>query len=263
MIPSKPSLFPFEICYTRENLQKESRCAKVKIEIWSDYVCPFCYIGKKELERALKEAGLKNQVDVQMKAYELDPTSSTTEAPFVKHSLMQKKGLSEAQVENMFNGVTARAKEVGLDYDFSKMTNANTKKAHQLAKFAEEKGKAHEVSEALLKAHFIEYQSLNDEKVLLDIAEEAGLSRESAKKALNSKEYIAAVNTDIEEAEKIGIQGVPFFVIEHKYGISGAQPQEVFQETLKKVADELGIQPSLQIIGEDSNGICTDDRCMF
>lgn len=233
----------------------------MKIEIWSDYVCPFCYIGKRELEQALRETGLEEQVEIQMKAYELDPTSSTTEAPPVKETLMQKKGLSNEQVEEMFKGVTARAKEVGLDYDFSKMTNANTKKAHQLAKFAEEQGKEKEISEALLQAHFLNYQSLNDEEVLLTIAEAVGLNREEAKAALENTTYTIAVNKDIEEAGKLGIQGVPFFIIERKYGISGAQPQAVFQETLKKIADELGIQPKLQMVGGDTNGLCTDDNC--
>lgn len=161
----------------------------------------------------------------------------------------------------MFTGVTARAKEVGLDYDFSKMTNANTKKAHQLAKFAEEKGKASEISEALLEVHFLKHQSLNDQEVLLNIAESLGLDREAAKSALNEDRYLTSVNEDIQEARKLGIQGVPFFVIERKYGISGAQPQEVFQETLIKVAAELGIQPALQMMNTSSDGLCSDEHC--
>lgn len=235
----------------------------MKIEIWSDYVCPFCYIGKRELERALKETGLEDKVEVSMKAYELDPSASSTENPPVKETLMKNKGLAEDEVENMFMGVTQRAKEVGLDYDFSKMTNANTKKAHQVAKFAEAQGKGAEVSEALLQAHFLENRSLNEETVLLDVAEQQGLDRKQVAEALTQQTYLGPVNLDIQEARELGIRGVPFFVIERQYAISGAQPQDLFQKTLKDVAKELGVTPSLKIMNSEQSGLCADDQCAF
>lgn len=235
----------------------------MKIEIWSDYVCPFCYIGKRELERALKETGLEDKVEVSMKAYELDPSASSTENPPVKETLMKNKGLAEDEVENMFMGVTQRAKEVGLDYDFSKMTNANTKKAHQVAKFAEAQGKGAEVSEALLQAHFLENRSLNEETVLLDVAEQQGLDRKQVAEALTQQTYLGPVNLDIQEARELGIRGVPFFVIERQYAISGAQPQDLFQKTLKDVATELGVTPSLKIMNSEQSGLCADDQCAF
>lgn len=235
----------------------------MKIEIWSDYVCPFCYIGKRELERALKETGLEDKVEVSMKAYELDPSASSTENPPVKETLMKNKGLAEDEVENMFMGVTQRAKEVGLDYDFSKMTNANTKKAHQVAKFAEAQGIGAEVSEALLQAHFLENRSLNEETVLLDVAEQQGLDRKQVAEALTQQTYLGPVNLDIQEARELGIRGVPFFVIERQYAISGAQPQDLFQKTLKDVAKELGVTPSLKIMNSEQSGLCADDQCAF
>lgn len=235
----------------------------MKIEIWSDYVCPFCYIGKRELERALKETGLEDKVEVSMKAYELDPSASSTENPPVKETLMKNKGLAEDEVENMFMGVTQRAKEVGLDYDFSKMTNANTKKAHQVAKFAEAQSKGAEVSEALLQAHFLENRSLNEETVLLDVAEQQGLDRKQVAEALTQQTYLGPVNLDIQEARELGIRGVPFFVIERQYAISGAQPQDLFQKTLKDVAKELGVTPSLKIMNSEQSGLCADDQCAF
>ncbi|WP_208559558.1 DsbA family oxidoreductase [Marinilactibacillus kalidii] len=233
----------------------------IKIEVWSDYVCPFCYIGKRELEKAIKETGLSGQVDVQFKAYELDPTTSLTDDQPVKESLMKKKGMNDQQVEEMFSAVTERAQSVGLTYDFSKMINANTKKAHRLAKFAEEKGKGPEIDEALLAAHFSDNRALNEDTVLLDVAEQVGLSREEAQAVLSSDRYADAVSQDIQEAQAIGVQGVPFFVLERKYAISGAQPQELFQQTLQTVADELGIKPSLQILGDTNTGICEDGSC--
>lgn len=235
----------------------------MKIEIWSDYVCPFCYIGKRELEKALKETGLEDKVEVSMKAYELDPNASSTENPPVKETLMKNKELAEDEVENMFMGVTQRAKEVGLNYDFSKMTNANTKKAHQVAKFAEAQGKGAEVSEALLQAHFLENRSLNEETVLLDVAEQQGLDRKQVAEALAQQTYLGPVNLDIQEARELGIRGVPFFVIERQYAISGAQPQDLFQKTLKDVAKELGVTPSLKIMNSEESGLCADDQCTF
>ncbi|MFC6464039.1 DsbA family protein [Marinilactibacillus sp. GCM10026970] len=233
----------------------------MKIEVWSDYVCPFCYIGKRELEQAIKETGLSDHVDVQFKAYELDPTTPLTGEDPLKESLMQKKGMSASQVDGMFESVTERAKTVGLDYDFSKMINANTKKSHRLAKYAEANGKGAEIDEALLKAHFLDNLALNVDEVLLDIAENVGLSREGAQEVLSSDQYAEDVARDIQEAQAIGVQGVPFFVLERKYAISGAQPQQLFQETLQKVADELGIKLGLQVMGDSGVGLCEDGSC--
>ncbi|MDN6293823.1 MAG: DsbA family oxidoreductase [Alkalibacterium sp.] len=233
----------------------------MKIEVWSDYVCPFCYIGKRELEQALKETGLAGKVDVAFKAYELDPTASTVDNSKVKEAFAKKKGLSEAQVEGMYSSITARAESVGLSYDFEKMTSANTRKAHRLAKFAETQGKGAEADEALLAAHFTHNLALNDDNVLLDIAEKIGLSREDAKNVLSSNQYDGDVTKDIQEARAIGVQGVPFFVFERKYAISGAQPQEVFQDTLKKIAAELEIKPDLQMVGNKNGETCEDGSC--
>ncbi|WP_413527664.1 DsbA family protein [Marinilactibacillus psychrotolerans] len=235
----------------------------MRIEVWSDYVCPFCYIGKRELEQAIRETGLAGKVSVEFKAYELDPTTSIEDDSPVKESLMKKKGMSESQVEGMFESVADRAKSVGLNYDFSKMKNANTKKAHRLAKFAESQGKGSDIDEALLSAHFTDNLALNDDEVLLSIAESVGLSQEEAQAVLSSDQYADEVAQDIEEARAIGVQGVPFFVLERKYAISGAQPQALFQETLQKVADEMGIKPGLQVLGDSDDGLCEDGSCAF
>lgn len=171
--------------------------------------------------------------------------------------------MSESQIEGMFESVTDRAKSVGLNYDFSKMKNANTKKAHRLAKFAESQGKGPDIDEALLSAHFTDNLALNDDEVLLSIAESVGLSQEEAQAVLSSDQYADEVAQDIEEARAIGVQGVPFFVLERKYAISGAQPQALFQETLQKVADEMGIKPGLQVLSDSDDGLCEDGSCAF
>ncbi|SEJ75759.1 Predicted dithiol-disulfide isomerase, DsbA family [Bhargavaea ginsengi] len=210
----------------------------MKIEVWSDYVCPFCYIGKRKLEQALEKTGLGTGAEVIFKSYELDPNSPETSDQSMVSVLAGKYGTTEAQAEDMTANVTAAAKEVGLEYNFSKMRPANTFSAHRLAKWAEEQGKADEISENLLRAYFIENREIGLKEVLADIAEETGLGRAEAEAVLKSERYEKDVRADIEEARQLGVQGVPFFVINRKYAISGAQPDEVFEQALRQVAEE-------------------------
>ncbi len=213
-------------------------CVKMKIEIWSDYVCPFCYIGKRRFEEALKETGLEENAEVIFKAFELDPNSPATSDESMEEVLAKKYGTSIDEAKKMTDNVVVQAKTVGLDYDFSKMTPANTFNAHRLAKLAEQQGLGAQVSERFLKAYFIDAEKIGTEDVLLRLAEEVGISRERAQQVLDSDEFAAEVRADITEAGQIGVQGVPFFVINRKYAISGAQPAEAFAEALRKVAAE-------------------------
>lgn len=214
----------------------------MNIEIWSDFVCPFCYIGKRELEDAIESLGLQGKVSIQMKAYQLDPNASTdVDAPVIE-GLAKKMNMTVEQALQATTSVVKRAKSVGLEYDFTKMLSANTKKAHQVAKYAEKNGKGNEFSEAILAAHFLNEQKLNDVEVLADIAEQLGLSRVEAMEAANSSELAYEVHQDIQEGIELGVRGVPFFVIDRKLGISGAQPQQFFQDTLRQAAEQAGIQ---------------------
>ena len=210
----------------------------MKIEVWSDYVCPFCYIGKRKLENALKKTGLGERAEVIFKSYELDPQSPETSGESMVSVLARKYSTTEAQAEGMTANVAAAAQEVGLEYNFSKMRPANTFSAHRLAKWAEEKEKAAVMSENLLHAYFIENREIGSKAVLADIAEETGLDRKEAEAVLESGRYGDAVRADVEEARQLGVQGVPFFVINRKYAISGAQPDEAFEQALRKVAEE-------------------------
>ncbi|GEL67466.1 DsbA family oxidoreductase [Marinilactibacillus psychrotolerans] len=114
-----------------------------------------------------------------------------------------------------------------------------------------------------MSAHFTDNLALNDNEVLVNVAESVGLSRDDAQAVLSSDQYADEVAQDIEEARAIGLQGVPFFVLERKYAISGAQPQALFQDTLKKVADEMGIKPDLQVVGGSTDSLCEDGSCAF
>lgn len=211
---------------------------KLKIEIWSDYVCPFCYIGKRRLEEALEQTGLGEKAEVVFKAYELDPNSPAVSDTLMKESIAKKYGMSVEEAKKMTDNVVDQAKSVGLDYNFDAMTPANTFNAHRLAKLAEQEGFDKIVSENLLKAHFIDGEKIGTEDVLLRIAEEAGISRGRAKAVLDSDEFADDVRSDIAEAQQIGVKGVPFFVINRKYAISGAQPAEAFANALRQAAEE-------------------------
>lgn len=210
----------------------------MKIEIWSDYVCPFCYIGKRRLEEALEQTGLGESAEIVFKAYELDPNSPVESDIPMQVGLAEKYGMSIEEAKKMTDNVAVQAETVGLNYNFDKMTPANTFNAHRLAKLAEQEGVDKTVSEQLLQAYFIDGEKIGKDDVLLRIAEGAGISRDRAKEVLDSDEFADDVKMDIAEAQQIGVKGVPFFVINRKYAISGAQPAEAFADALRKAAEE-------------------------
>ena len=232
----------------------------MKIEVWSDYVCPFCYIGKRQLEIAIKQSGYEGQIEVEMKSFLLDPTTPVDTEQSVYEALAQKYNMPQEQVKSMTANVAERAKEVGLNYNFDMMKNANTTAAHRLAKWAKIKGLDAQLNERLLKAYFLEGAAIGKHDVLLELAAEVGLDKEEAKEVLNSTQFANEVEEDIVEAQNLGVRGVPFFVIDRKYGISGAQPQPLFNETVVKAAKEAGLKPKLQMVGND-DAICADGQC--
>lgn len=231
----------------------------MKIEVWSDYVCPFCYIGKRELERALKTLRIEEKVEVQMKSFLLDPTTPEDSDETVYSALSKKYRMTEQEVKKMTQNVVNRAKEVGLEYDFDNMKNANTLASHRLAKWAETKEKGKEFSEKLLHAFFIEGKHIGKKEILLALVEEVGLNKKEAEEILDNTKFKDEVEQDINEAMQLGVRGVPFFVINNKYWISGAQPQSVFKETIEKAAKEAGLLRNIEVVGEGKT--CTDESC--
>ncbi|WP_332646406.1 DsbA family oxidoreductase [Lysinibacillus sp. 54212] len=232
----------------------------MKIEIWSDYVCPFCYIGKKQLEQAIEKTGYKGQLQVEYKSYLLDPTTPVHAEESIYSALSRKYGISVQEAKNMTNNVADRAKEVGLEYNFDDMKTANTTAAHRLAKLAIDEGKAEEYNERVLRAYFLEGEAIGLVEVLERLATEAGLTKQRVQDVLNTDEYDESVEKDIYEAQQLGVRGVPFFVFNNKYGISGAQPQSVFEQTIEQAASEAGLKKSLNIVG-DAGAVCTDTEC--
>lgn len=229
----------------------------MKIEIWSDVVCPFCYIGKRKLEKALEKFTHKDKVELEWKSFQLNPDQVTNPGLNTLEHLAQSKGWSMAQTRQITSNVEEMAKEEGLDFDFEKAVVANTKRAHQLIHLAKESGKQDEMKERLLKAYFSEGKNVDDLKTLIDLGKEIGIEEEKIKVTLESNTLEEAVDQDIYESRLIGVRGVPFFVLDRKFGISGAQPDEVFDQTLEKAWAEFAKNnPVLEIMSGTEGGSC-------
>ncbi|TWD89173.1 putative DsbA family dithiol-disulfide isomerase [Neobacillus bataviensis] len=236
----------------------------MKIEVWSDYVCPFCYIGKRRLELALEQFPHKEQVEVEFKAFELDPNSPTYNGESIHEVLANKYRMSVEQAKQANQNVGNQAATVGLTYNFDGMKPTNTFDAHRLAKFAKTKGKAAVVSENLLQAYFTEAKHIGDFDALADIAEASGLNRQEVLNVLHDKTAFAnEVRADEAIAQQYQIGGVPYFIINSKYAISGAQPLETFMGALHKVWEEEAPKPMFQDLSTEQDVSCTDGNCII
>lgn len=233
----------------------------MKIEIWSDYTCPFCYIGKRNLEAALANFSGKDQVDVEFKSYQLDPQAEKYNGQDFYESMGAKFGGVD-RAKEMTSGIANQAKAVGLEFNFDTMKPTNTFDAHRLNKFAQQHGKDKEVAEKLLRANFTDSEDVGNLETLSDIAEEAGLDKDETLTTLQDETaFRNEVNTDIQEAQNFGITGVPFFLINRKYAINGAQPVETFTQALEKVFEEEQPKPAFEDLSTDAGAACADGSC--
>jgi len=212
----------------------------IKVEIWSDIVCPFCYIGKRKFEQALTKFPHAENIEITWKSFQLDPQKVPDTSTDVFDNLAKRYGKDREWSIGMHENVTNQAKTVGLDYHFEKAVDTNTFKAHQLLHVAKSHAltKSNELEEILFKAYFTEGKNLNSNEVLAELGEEIGIPKEETLDALQKESFYAAVQSDVEEARNIGVQGVPFFVFDRKYAVSGAQDPQVFLETLMQVWQE-------------------------
>ncbi|HEY9578091.1 MAG TPA: DsbA family oxidoreductase [Pseudobacillus sp.] len=235
----------------------------MEISIWSDFVCPFCYIGKRRLEEALDKFPYKEQVTVHFKSFELAPDAPKESSKTIHEVLAAKYGMSIEQAKAANTNVAEQAKTVGLTFNFENMKPTNTLDAHRLAKFAAEKGKEAEMTERLLKAYFTDSLLISDIHILMEIAEAVGLDKEETLSFLKESRFTEEVRADEEEARRLGVQGVPFFVFNDKYAVSGAQPVEAFTAALQKVWEEESESPALQKLSEgiEKGTICTEESC--
>jgi predicted DsbA family dithiol-disulfide isomerase len=204
----------------------------MKIEIWSDVVCPWCYIGKRRFEEALAKFEHKADVEVLWRSYQLDPSTPTKSGQSVTDMLAAKYGVSRQQAAAMNDRVTTIAKEVGLDYHLENAKHSNTFDAHRLIHLGKKHGIQDEVKERLMKAYFVQGEAVGEVDTLVKLASEVGIDPQEARQVLESDEFADEVRADEKRARMFGITGVPFFAIDEKFGISGAQPSEVFTEAL-------------------------------
>lgn len=209
----------------------------MKIEIWSDVVCPFCYIGKRHLEKALNQLPALD-VEITWKSFELDPNAPVNSDLDIYDSLAKKYGRDRDWAEQMNANMVNMASQAGLQFHMDNVKPTNSFNAHQLIHLAKEEGKQDAMKEALLSAYFTEGKHVGDPKVLTEIAHQVGLSKQKAHDVIVNHSYSNNVVKDVEEAHSLGVQGVPFFYINNKYGLSGAQPVQVFVEALSKIASE-------------------------
>ncbi|MEH3089246.1 MAG: DsbA family oxidoreductase [Microbacterium arborescens] len=213
----------------------------IKIDVWSDIACPWCYIGKRNLESGLA-ATVDDEdaprVEVVYHSFELSPDTPVDFEGDELDFLSSHKGMPRDQVQQMLDNVTGVAKNAGLDYDFGILQHTNTVKAHELLHAAKAQGRQHEMAERLMSAYFTEGRHVGRIDDLVDLAAEVGLDADETRAALESETYLADVRADQDQARQYGIDGVPFFVIDGKYGVSGAQPAEAFAQIARQVWSE-------------------------
>ncbi|MGM7666453.1 DsbA family oxidoreductase [Microbacterium sp. A93] len=208
----------------------------MKIEIFSDVACPWCYIGKRRFETALASFEHRDQVEVEWKSFQLDPSLPEHDHRNEIDYLVQTKGMPREQVTQMLGHVTEQATGEGLHYDFEALVVANSWKAHRVIQRAKAVSlkTAERLEEQLFQAHFEDGKDIGSEDVLVELGTAAGLTAEQVREALDDDRWETAVKQDLATARALGVSGVPFFVLERKYGISGAQPVEVFTQALEQ-----------------------------
>lgn len=234
-------------------LQQEQNNKKMRVDIWSDVMCPFCYIGKRHFEAALEEVVFGKNVEVVWHSFQLDPDTKPQPDKDAITYLAERKGQSIEWSKQAHAHVTQMAANAGLIYNFDKAVIANSFDAHRLLQQAKKYGKGDELEELLFKGYFTEGKDIANHTVLAGIAKDIGLDEQEVQNVLNSDMYSKEVQEDIATAAKIGVNGVPFFVVNNKYGISGAQPTETFTKTLSKAWEEYEKEnPNLTMVDGDA-----------
>lgn len=212
----------------------------MQITIWSDFVCPFCYIGVTNLEQALEKSGYDlDTIEIEYKSFQLEPGAQYEAGKSYLQAMTERKQTTEKQMQEMIDQITTMAKSVGLKYNFDDMKLTDTFTAHRLFQYSKEQGKGYEYFDELYQAFFLNGQLISDHDFLKKVSEKIGLDEARVHEILNTEEeYAKEVVLDIQQASQVGAQGVPFFVFDNKYGVSGAQPVAIFEEILKKIEQD-------------------------
>jgi predicted DsbA family dithiol-disulfide isomerase len=229
----------------------------MRVEIWSDVVCPWCYIGKRRFERALERFEHGDEVEIVWRSFELDPSAPVVRTePHAEH-LARKYGLSLAQVEAMDARLVGEARKEGLDFHLAESKGGNTFDAHRLIHLAGESGRASEMKERLMQGYFTEGVAIGERAELVRLAVEIGLDEAEVKAMLSSDRFATEVRADEARARAFGISGVPFFAIDERYGVSGAQPADVLLDVLRQAY----VNGQMVLVGGDDADACADGSC--
>jgi predicted DsbA family dithiol-disulfide isomerase len=235
---------------------------KMKVEIWSDVTCPFCYIGKRNFESALSQFKGKDGVEIIWKSYELVPGIKTEAAKNVHQFLAEHKGISLEQSIKISDQVADIARQVGLVYNFHKAIPANSFNAHRSLHLAKKLNLQDKAKESLLEAYFTDGRNIDDIPTLIALGGEIGLDSAEVKKGLESDQYADEVNQDIFEAKQQGLTSVPSFVFDKKLTVSGAHNSKTFLELLEKTFAEWRVEnPETNLIVKDEQSCTVDGHC--
>lgn len=229
----------------------------LRVDIWSDIACPWCYVGKRRFEQALKQLSPGAQIELHWHSFELDP-GAPARVPEARQAerLAKKYGMSVQAAEQRMAQLSQVAQAEGIRFDFDQLKPGNTFDAHRVLHLAAERGKQDALKERFLKGYLCEGQPIGEREVVLRLASEAGLDADEVEATLASNAYADEVRADEAQAAALGIHGVPFFVIGQRYGISGAQPAELLTRALNKAREELAAQPELV-----EGAACGPDGC--
>jgi len=229
----------------------------MNVEIWSDVMCPFCYIGKRKFEKALGQFPHKDDIKIIWKSFQLDPSTVTDPSLNTIENLRLKKGWSKEQAAETIAHVADIAMQVGLNFNFDKAVVANSFDAHRLSHLAKKYNLQNELEEKLFSAYFTEGKNTADHETLLNIALEIGLDKTEVSDLLKGNTFTNEVHQDVEQAQQLGVRGVPFFVLNQKYAISGAQESDTFLQALHKAYDET----KLVDLSNNEAAVCGSDGC--
>lgn len=231
----------------------------MKVEIWSDILCPFCYIGKRRFEKALEQFPHKENVEIIYRSFELNPAAPKHYDGNMHTLLANKYGISYEEAKANNDNVAKQAASLGLIYNFDTIIPTNSFDAHRLIHFAATKGKMAEMVEHLFIAYFIDSKNISDIETLTDIAAQIGLDKSETIATLQSDAYANEVRADEQEGSALNITGVPFFVLNRKFAVSGAQPTDVFLNALQKAWED---EQPLEILNDAMNEEgCSDGAC--
>lgn len=234
---------------------------QLKIQIWSDVMCPFCYIGKRKIEEAITQFENKDSIEIEWKSFELDPSFVATPNESIADHLAEKYGRDTDWAQSMLENMTENAKNSGLDFHFEKAILANSLNANRLMHLAKKHNLSNELKELLFKAYLTDGKDVNNWNTLEEIGTEVGLPIDEIIELITTNDYTKEVREDQQEAQKLGVTGVPFFVFDNKYAVSGAQPTEVFLKTLEKAWEEGNFETKLKLQNTSDENSCGIDGC--